>query len=102
MVENIRDASQTIGATSVEITLQQIPGTRNALVITNTSTAGQQISLAWGKAAVAGKGMVLYPGGTWSESIDTRFTPSAMGAQGIASAAGGTIAIHERITGTVV
>ena len=102
MVENIRDGSVTVGTTAVQLSLQEIPGTRNVLVITNTSTSGQQISLSWGKNAIAGKGMVLYPGGTWSESIDNRFTPSAMEVWAISSAASGTIAIHERIEGTGV
>jgi len=100
MAENIRDSTLTIGTISVVLVLQHIPGERTALAITNTSTAGQTLSMAWGKVAVAGQGVVLYPGGSWSESIDSRFTPSEKEVQTVSSAAGGTAAIHVRTVGT--
>jgi len=94
----IRDASQTIGAASVQVAVQQEGGARKALSIINTSPSGQTISLAWGKAAVAGAGIVLYSGGSWSESEDNTFQPSNMEIWAISSAAAGTISIHERVT----
>jgi hypothetical protein len=100
MAENVRDSTLTIGTTSVMLVLQHIPGERVALAITNTSTGGQSLSMAWGKLAIAGQGVVLYPGGSWSESIDNRFTPSEKEIQVVSTAAGGTAAIHVRTLGT--
>lgn len=97
MGENIRNATQTIGTTAAIIlpTLQK--GQRTALTIINTSTAGQVISLSWGPEAIAGSGIVLYPGGSWSESRDSVFVPNNEMVWGIASAAAATIAVHERV-----
>jgi len=97
MGENIRNAVQTIGTTAVEIALTLQQGKRTALAITNTSTSGQNISLNWGHETTAGTGVVLYPGGSWWESIDSAFTPSNLQIWAVASAAAATIAIHERI-----
>ena len=94
----IRDTSQTIGTTSTMVAVQQEPTARKALSIINTSTGGQIISLAWGKAAAAGTGIVLYAGGSWCESEDSSFNPSNMEIWAISSAATGTISIHERVT----
>ena len=100
MGENVRDTVVTIGTASTLLSIDKIGSTkRTALVITNTSTAGQVLSFAWGKAAVAGSGVVLYPGGSWSESVDNRFTPSPKEIFGISSAAGGTAAVSERLEG---
>lgn len=97
MGESIRNEMQTIGTTAAIIapTLQR--GQRTALTIINTSTSGQTISLSWGPAAIAGRSVVIYPGGSWSESQDSHFIPSIEMVWAIASAAGGTIAIHERV-----
>ena len=94
----IRDAQQTIGTASVLVNVQQEAGARKALSIINTSTGGQKVSLAWGKAAVSGAGIVLYPGGSWSESEDGTFNPSNMEVWACADIAAATISIHERVT----
>ena len=99
MVENIRDADLTIGTTSVLLAIEPAPGKRTTLIVTNTSAAGQVLNMGFGKAAIAGRGLQLYPGGTWSESMEGVFKPSNMAVQIISSAAGGTAAIHERVEG---
>jgi len=91
-----RDDVITVGATSAEVS-PEIDTQRNVLVITNTSTAGQIISLAFAKEAVAGKGIILYPTGSWAESIDSAFKPTKARITAIASAAGGSVTIHERV-----
>lgn len=88
----------SVGASLVEVSPPIYTARRNALVITNTSTAGQIIYLSWEKDAVVGIGIVLYPAGTHSESFDGYFVPSLKRITAIANAAGGTIAVHERLS----
>lgn len=97
MTEHIRNSAQTIGTTSLVVIPTLMKGQRTALTIINTSAAGQIISITWGGEAKALEGIVLYPGGSWSESRDVVFTPSTEQVWAISSVAGGTIAIHERI-----
>lgn len=97
MVEAIRNTALTIGTTNVSVAPQLFEGQRKAIVITNTSTGGQAITISWGQNAAAGQGIVLYPAGSWSESLDSAFVPSNLGIFAISSAAAGTIAIHERV-----
>jgi hypothetical protein len=71
---------------------------RVAWSIKNTSTAGQIISLARGmQAAVSGSGQVLAPNDTISEADDTAYKAWRAEISAISSAAGGTIAIFERV-----
>jgi hypothetical protein len=97
MTERIRNASITVGTTVVRIAEELQPGQRQALSLVNTSTAGQVISLSWGQEAGALIGVVLYPGGSWSESVDSAFMPSERLVTAVSSAAGGTLAVQERI-----
>ena len=97
MAENIRNGKQTIGTTSLEVVPTLLRGQRTALTIINTSLTGQIITLNWGGQATALQGIVLYSGGSWSESRDAFFKPSIESVWAISSAIGGTIAIHERI-----
>ena len=95
--EQIRNEAVTIGTTQVTISPQLLRGQRNLVAITNTSTGGQIISLSFGSEASPLKGAVLYPAGSWSESVDSSFIPTNEKIAAVSSAAGGTIAIHERI-----
>ena len=97
MVEHVRNSAQTIGATALIVVPTLEVGKRNAISIINTSTGGQIITLSWGVEAQAGKGIVLFTGGSWSESRDNVFTPSTEQIWAISSAAAGTLAIHDRI-----
>jgi len=96
--ERTSNHTLTVGAASVEVS-PDLRGNaiRTAIVITNVSTAGQVIKLSWGQEAVAGQGIVLYPTASWSETLDNRFTPNLLQLFAIADAAGGTLAIHERV-----
>jgi hypothetical protein len=73
------------------------PSVRKAIVLVNTSTGGQIITVAFGTEAALGKGIVLAGYGEWSETLDARFTPSQAQVRAISSLAGGTLGIHERI-----
>ena len=86
-----------VGTTSTKVTdecFQQ----RVSLTITNTSTGGQNISIGDGEEAVVGSGIVLSPGGVYNDSMDGAYKPSNSQINAISSAAGGTIAVKERIT----
>jgi hypothetical protein len=97
MGENIRNSAKTIGTTALVVVPTLIAGQRSALVIVNTSTGGQAITLSWGTQTIALSGIVLYPGGSWSESEDNKFIPSKEQVWAVSSAASGTIAVHERV-----
>ena len=97
MGENVANENVAVGTTSVIIRPQLLTGQRTALTITNVSTAGQIITLAWGGTAVALAGAVVYPGGNWSESRDPSFDPSTMSIWAVSSAASGALALQERV-----
>ena len=99
MTEIIRDESITVGATAAVVSLEQsLPqAQRSVLILTNISAAAQIIYLSFGSEAQVGKGIPLSVGGFHSESIDAGFRPTNKQITAIASAAGGTLAIHERI-----
>lgn len=97
--DNVRDDSVTVGTTSVEVSPARRPRQRQALVITNVSTGGQIVYLMWADEAIAGKGIPLFPGGAWSESVDSAYTPPKGKISAIASGALGSIAIHEQMEG---
>lgn len=97
MSEIIRDGSVAVGTTAVLLSFQKLEGQRTSVAITNTSTAGQILTLGWGHPPTPGAGLVISPYGSWSESVDSAFIPSNLEIWGIMSAAAGTIAIQERI-----
>lgn len=89
--------TSTPGTTVTEILPQLAPGQqRTSLVITNTSTSGQTITVGYGLNAVAGQGIVLYPGGSISEAWDGSFLPSNERITVLGSAASASVAYQER------
>jgi hypothetical protein len=96
MTETVTDGTASIGTTSVEISPRAEPGERVEIIIVNTSTGGQTISLVWNDPAVAGSGVVLYPSGIYSGSQDPSLKLSNLRISAVASLAGGSISIHER------
>jgi hypothetical protein len=97
MVQIIRNEQVTVGTTSTSVSAAPTAGQRYALSIVNTSTGGQTITLSWQTQAQANAGVVLYPAGTHSESVDSAFIPLNTEIFAISSAAGGSLSIHERI-----
>ena len=101
MVKNrlINNASITVNATSTEISkaLYGAEGKRIVLALTNTSTAGEVISIAIGQEAVAGKGIVLGQGASYVASMDGSYIPPQDMVKAIESAGTGTLAIYEEI-----
>jgi hypothetical protein len=93
----VRNDSATVGATSTLI-LPDRRGKRSAYTIINNSTGGQTITLSFGdkNAAVAGYGIPIPPLAYYLE--DDARGPCFQGAiLAISSAAGGVVAITERI-----
>lgn len=91
------DKSVTVGITVTAILDECQTHTRKLLNLRNTSTAGQIISLGFGRDASAGVGIVLYPGDVWNETTDPAFDPTGLRVSAIADVAGATLAVSERI-----
>lgn len=97
MVENIANKAVSVGTTPVIAVPTLERGKRSSISLINTSTGGQIITLSWGLESTPGSGIVLFAGGSWSESRDTVFTPSTEQIWAVASASGGTLAVHDRV-----
>ena len=98
MEDQIRNAVISVGTTPVEVTPTLIQGQRTAITLVNTSTGGQTISIQMGEqGSITGAGIILYPAGSWSESLDSAFIPTGLAIWAVASAAGGVLAIQDRI-----
>lgn len=100
MKEINRNEKVTIGTTSGEISAEKSRSNRNerqSIIIINTSLLGEKISIAIDSAAILGNGIVLSPGGVWSDTSDGAYKPTQKRIQAIADAATATISIQERI-----
>lgn len=96
--DNVRNDSLSVGTTAVLISPYLADSIRKGLIITNTSSGGQVITIAKGKPAVANQGVVLTAfGSSYVEAITEGYVPSLYDIWAISSAAGGTIAIQETI-----
>jgi len=87
----------TVGTSSTVISTEQTYSKRILFSLINISTGGQTISVAFGEEAVAGQGIVLAPGGSYTESRDPSFNPTNEQINAVSSAAGGTLSTMERI-----
>jgi hypothetical protein len=87
--------NQTINATSAVVSQDRsaLNNSRRAIIITNTSLGGQEITIAVGQEAVAGEGIILYAGGSWDRNPQEN--PPQVQISAISSAVGGTIAVYE-------
>lgn len=89
----------TIGTSAIEVSAERANrnGTRRSIILINTSSGGQIITLAIDSPAVAGSGIVLNPGGIWSDNADGGYLPTQKQVTAISNLAGGTLAIQERV-----
>ena len=98
MVERIKNISQTIGTSTAVVSEEQhTPNIRSVILITNTSTGGQKITVSAGDEAVSGKGIVLSPGGFYQDSKESGYTPTQRRITAVSDLIDGEVAIHERI-----
>jgi len=100
LTELKRNTALTVGTDLVMVSAAIAQGQRTVISLTNVSTGAQVISVSVGAQAAAGGSIVLHSGASWVESIDSAFRPTNDEITAIASAAGGSLAIHERIAGT--
>lgn len=98
-MENNRNASVTIGTDNVVISESKniLANYRSNFSIINTSTAGQIINITFTDEAGSGTGVQLSAGGFYGESISEGFFPTNERICAISNAAGGTLAVMERI-----
>lgn len=95
--ELIRNAQIAVGTDQVLVSEEQFNTQRTVILVTNTSTGGQKITVSPSDDAVSGIGIVLQPGGFYQDSQDSGYKPTNKRIMAISSLAGGTLAVHERI-----
>lgn len=71
---------------------------RESIILINTSTGGQKITIAIDAEASANAGIVLSPGGSWNDSRDGNYYPTQKLITAISDIAGGRISLQERAT----
>lgn len=91
--------SEVVGTSTVVVSEAKLNNVseRVRLVITNTSTAGQKISVAVGTDAVSGVGLVLSPGGfvAWEKQGGQPIQQNRVNV--VADAVAGSVAIYEEV-----
>lgn len=89
----------TVGTSVVVISEEKLNNysERIRLIITNTSTGGQNITVSVDADAVAGNGIFLYPGGAISWERDASFAIQQKRVMAVASAANGTVSVYEEV-----
>lgn len=88
----VNDVAQVISVEKQNNNVQ-----RQSLIISNQSLGGQIITIAIGSEAVAGAGIVLGVGSSWADTADGAYKPTQSQITAISSAAGGVIALQERV-----
>ncbi len=93
-----RNESLTVGTTPIIASIEKFNAniTRKSIIIINTSTDSQKITISIDKPAVSGQGIVLYAGGSWQDSAEDKYLPTQLLITAVSDAVGGTIAIQER------
>lgn len=98
MLRIINDGAKTIALTNTQVVEAQYSGSqRKVIVLTNTSTLGETISISFGKEAKTGQGIYLSQGASYVASADSGYNPPNDRVNAIASAATATLAFHEEI-----
>jgi len=93
----INDTTITLDTVPIEVSPHVFGGVRSVIIITNTSLAGETVSIGILAQAKANQGVVLYPGDKFAASKDAGYTPSPEQITAVASANTATIALHEEI-----
>ena len=98
-MKRVRNASKTIAVTNTLISPSFIGGSssRVAIVLKNTSTIGEKITIAVGQDAIFGQGAILGQGDTFSLTQDGSYMPPQDIINAIADVATATLSIYEEI-----
>ena len=93
-----RNEQLTIGTTAEVVSVEKNNANlkRNSIILINTSTAGQKITIAIDASAEANKGIVLSAGGVWSDSRDSSYYPTQALITAVSDAADGKLSVQER------
>ena len=92
-LENVRNNIAAVGTDAV--LLSPAHG-RNEIVITNTSSAAQVITVSFGDVAIAGAGVVLQPNSVYFSSNSAGFNVFQGDIFVIANGASGQVSVFER------
>ena len=93
-----RNEQLTIGTTASVVSVEKNNANlrRNSIILINTSTGGQVITISIDAEAVANQGIVLNPGGNWSDSRGDTYYPTQALITAISDLADGKLSIQER------
>jgi len=88
----------TVDTTAVVISVEKANANtvRKSIIVINSSAGGQVVTLGIDKEAVANYGIVLSPGGYWSDSAEGGYYPTQKQITAIADIAGAKLSIQER------
>lgn len=98
MEDRITNKTVAVGTNQVQVAQDVLVGQRKYITIVNSSSGSEQITLAFNQDAVAGAGVVLSPGGSYTDSQDgSAYFPSNTHIQAICDSATGRLSVVERI-----
>lgn len=98
-----RNIRLDVGTSSIVISEEKSNENVNRveIILINTSTGGEVITVAVDNEAVALNGIVLYQGGNYSFTIQGSIFPTQKQINAICSGAGGKLSVYERVISNV-
>lgn len=95
MIASYVNEQQTIDTTTIKVlpARDKVGQVRTILILSNQSAGAQKITLSIGEEAVAGQGIVIGPGGSWSP--ETRIPQAQINA--ISDVAGALLSVFEEV-----
>ena len=98
MAEYNRNELLVQGTTSVVVSNDktELETRRKNITITNSSIGNQKLTISIDKPSVDRAGIVLYPGGTWSDNAESGYEPTQKAIHVISDIADASISLSER------
>jgi Zn-dependent alcohol dehydrogenase len=99
MQELNKNELKTVNDTAIVVSIEKDNEnvSREGIIIINTSTSGQVITLGIDSEAISEAGIVLYQGGSWQDSAEGGYKPTQKMITAISNAVGGQLSIQERL-----
>jgi len=94
-MRRIRNTSLTIDTTNTPVSPALYGNKRMVLILSNTSIAGEKISIAVGSEAVLGQGIVLNQNDKMTLTSDGTYLPSVEQINAIATVNTATLSVYE-------